>query len=117
MNRIVAKAKDLPPGSRKIVSLGGQRSIGIFNINGRFYAVKNLCPHQGGPLCQGRIKPHANSSGPYHVIWERENETLRCPWHNWEFDLKTGRALYDSQLRVKVYQVTVVNDDVVIQLS
>ena len=92
MRRHVGKVQDLPSGSRKIVPLGGRSGIGVFNVNGKFHAVKNVCPHQGGPLCQGRLRPHVRSSGPYHVTWEREGEILKCPWHNWEFDLKTGRA-------------------------
>ena len=52
---VVGKVKDLPPGQRKIVPVGGESEIGVFNVKGCFYALKNLCPHKGGPLCQGRI--------------------------------------------------------------
>ena len=117
MRRHVGRVQDLPPGSRKIVPLGGRTGIGVFNVNGKFHAVKNVCPHQGGPLCQGRLRPHVRSSGPYHVTWEREGEILKCPWHNWEFDLKTGRALYDPRLRVRAYRVTVERDDVYLHLD
>jgi hypothetical protein len=49
---VVARAEEIPPGERKIVEVGG-RSIGVFNIAGRYYALRNRCPHQGGPLCTG----------------------------------------------------------------
>ncbi len=117
MRRHVGKVQDLPSGSRKIVAFGGRSGIGVFNVNGKFHAVKNVCPHQGGPLCQGRLRPHVRSSGPYHVTWEREGEILKCPWHNWEFDLKTGRALYDSRLRVRKYRVTIEGDEVYLNLD
>ena len=51
---VVATVDEIPPGERKIVELEG-RSLGIFNIDGDFYAVRNICPHQGAPLCEGRL--------------------------------------------------------------
>ena len=50
---VVARVADIPPGERLIVDIAG-RSIGVFNVDGRFYALRNSCPHQGGPLCLGR---------------------------------------------------------------
>lgn len=114
---VVAKVEDLPPGERKIVPVGGKGGIGVFNINGAFYALRNLCPHKGGPLCQGRLRPHVISHGTYNVEYERDNEILKCSWHQWEFDLKTGVALYDPRLRVKTYPVTVEGDEIVLHLD
>ncbi|MGH7911636.1 MAG: Rieske (2Fe-2S) protein, partial [Candidatus Dormibacteraceae bacterium] len=51
---VVARADELPPGARHIVEVAG-RSIGVFNLAGDFIALRNRCPHQGGPLCQGRL--------------------------------------------------------------
>ena len=51
---VVATVDEIPPGERKIVEIGG-RSLGVFNIKGEFYALRNICPHQGGPLCEGRL--------------------------------------------------------------
>ena len=118
MNRyVVAKVKDLPPGERKIVPAGGKGGIGVFNINSTFYALKNTCPHKGGPLCQGRLRPHVISQEVYQVQQERENEILRCSWHQWEFDIKTGVALYDPRLRVKTYPITVEGDEIILHLD
>ena len=50
----VATVEEIPIGGRKLVTIAG-RSIGVFNIDGEFYALRNTCPHQGGPLCQGRL--------------------------------------------------------------
>ena len=115
--RVVVKTKDLHSGEVKIVPLGKKTSLGVFNIEGRFYALKNLCPHQGGPLCQGRLRPLIVSDGPYQVSYQRESEILRCPWHNWEFDIKTGEALCNPRVRVRTYPVTVEGDKLVVSLD
>lgn len=110
---LVALAEEIPPGERKIVTVAG-REIGVFNIGGSFYALRNLCPHRGAPLCRGRLRPLMISPGVYQVDSEREDEILKCPWHQWEFDIKTGRALFDASLRVKTYSVKQEGDEIVI---
>ena len=113
---IVAAVADLPPGQRKIVAID-RREIGVFNVQGEFYALRNLCPHRSGPLCSGRVRPLVVTTGVYQREYEREGEILKCPWHQWEFDIKTGQALYDEKLRVKTYRVVQEGDDVVLYLS
>jgi nitrite reductase/ring-hydroxylating ferredoxin subunit len=104
---LVGKVDEIPPGSRRIVTVAG-RSIGVFNVEGRFYAVRNQCPHQGGPLCLGPTIGLLRSSAPGERTYEREGEILRCPWHGWEFDLKDGRSVVDpSGTRVRSYDVVV----------
>jgi 3-phenylpropionate/trans-cinnamate dioxygenase ferredoxin subunit len=106
----VATIAEIPPGSRKIVEIAG-RSIGVFNVDGRFFAVKNSCPHQGGPLCLGPTIGLVTSSAPGDFPYEREGEILRCPWHGWEFDLATGRSVVDPNgIRVKSYPVELESD-------
>lgn len=114
---VVGKVKKLLPGERKLVPVGGKSGIGVFNVKGQFYALKNLCPHKGGPLCQGRIRPHVTAPDVYQLNSEGEGQVLKCPWHRWEFDLRTGKALYDSHLRAKTYPVTVEEDEIVLHLS
>ena len=114
---VVGKVEDLPPGERKIVPVGGKGGIGVFNLNDTYYALKNLCPHKGGPLCQGRLRPHIVSNCTYEVEFERDKEIIKCSWHQWEFDIKTGEALYDSRLRVKTYPVTIEEDEVILHLD
>ena len=81
---VVATVDEIPPGERKIVELEG-RSLGIFNINGEFYAVRNICPHQGAPLCEGRLTGLLQSDVPGEYRYTRKGEILRCVWHGWEF--------------------------------
>ena len=114
---VVAKTEELPPGERKIVALGGKGGIGVFNVDGKYYALRNLCPHRGGPLCKGRLRPHVVSPGVYDVDHERGSQILKCAWHQWEFDIATGVALYDSQIRVKTYDVVVECEEVVLYVD
>jgi 3-phenylpropionate/trans-cinnamate dioxygenase ferredoxin subunit len=104
---VVAHVAEIPAGKRKIVTIAG-RSIGIFNVNGAFYAVRNSCPHQGGELCLGPTVGLATADKPGEIHYSREGEILRCPWHGWEFDLVTGRSVFDpNRTRVKSYPVEV----------
>ncbi|MGI8486695.1 MAG: Rieske (2Fe-2S) protein [Thermomicrobiales bacterium] len=107
----VARVDDVSPGSMKLVDVKGL-SIGIFNVHGEFVAVLNLCPHELAPVCRGRLGGTTLPSPPGEYRWGREGETLACPWHGWEFDLLTGKALADAKARLKQYDV-VVEDDVV----
>lgn len=104
---VVARVQEIPPGERLIVEIAG-RSIGVFNVGGRFYAVRNSCPHQGGQLCLGRTVGLATATVPGEIGYAREGEILRCPWHGWEFDLATGRSVFDpNRTRVKSYPVEI----------
>jgi nitrite reductase/ring-hydroxylating ferredoxin subunit len=107
---VVGRASEIAPGGRKLVQVGG-RSIGVFNVEGKFYALRNACPHQGAPLCLGSIKGTAEESRPGEYVWGREGMILRCPWHGWEFDLTTGRSVFNPhRTRVRSYRVTVEHD-------
>src|SRR5918911_1736031 len=104
---VVGTIDEIPPGARKIVDAGG-RSVGVFNVNGEFFAILNRCPHQAGPLCKGRTSGLIRSDTPGHYEYSRPGEILRCPWHGWEFDMRTGQSWFDPvQVRVRRYDVTV----------
>ena len=113
---VIGSATELQPGQRKIIRCGG-RELGVFNVKGEFYALQNRCPHKGGPLCQGTIRPLVTAPEVYRVAYQREEEILKCPWHQWEFDIKTGRAICDPKLRVKSYPVVEEDGDLVIYLG
>lgn len=101
---VVATVDEIPPGERKIVEVAG-RSVGVFNIDGEFFALRNQCPHQGGPLCQGPLSGLAKAQTPDELTYIRRGEILRCPWHQWEFDVKTGQSWVDpAKIRVKSYE-------------
>lgn len=103
----VCRVSELPPGERKIVE-AGKRTIGVFNVNGAFHAIRNQCPHQNAPLCRGIITGTTLPSQPGEYIWAKDGEIIRCPWHGWEFDITTGRSVFNPhKMRVKSYEVTV----------
>ena len=108
---IVAEASEIPPGGRKIVEVAG-RSIGIFNLGGEFFALRNRCPHQGGPLCAGKTFGLISANVPGAIEYSRPGEILTCAWHGWEFDIRTGRSWCDpDRLRVRRYDVSVESGD------
>lgn len=109
---VVGRVEDIGPGERKIVEAEG-RSIGVFNVGGEYYALRNSCPHQAAPLCLGSIKGMALPGKPGEYVWVREGEILRCPWHGWEFDIKTGCSIFNPhKTRVRSYEVSVEPDEV-----
>ena len=110
---VVATVEELAPGERKLVTVNG-REIGVFNVNGALYALLNYCPHRGGPLCHGRVGPLVTSDDVYQVGFTREGEILKCPWHMWEFDIRTGRALFDPKLAVRTYVVRREENEIVL---
>jgi 3-phenylpropionate/trans-cinnamate dioxygenase ferredoxin subunit len=104
---VVAEAGEIPPGGRKIVEVAG-RSLGIFNVNGEYFALRNRCPHQGAPLCEGRLWGALTADRPGEFHYSRPGEILACLWHGWEFDLRTGQSWCDPvRLRVRPYAVSV----------
>jgi nitrite reductase (NADH) small subunit len=117
---VVGPVEDLPPGERKIVvPFRGRAGIGVFNVNGTFHALRNLCPHKSGPLCTGRVGPLIVADAPptapdANLDLVREGEIIRCPWHMWEFEIATGRCLVDPRARVKTYPVVVEAGQVVV---
>lgn len=107
---VVCRTAELPPGERRIVEVGS-RSIGVFNVHGKYYALRNVCPHQMAPLCKGVVTGTTLPSRPGEYRWAREGEILRCPWHAWEFDITTGRSVFNPhKMRVKTYEVSVEPD-------
>src|SRR5947209_6094172 len=104
---VVAPVAEIPPGGRKLVTVAG-RAIVVFNLGGEFFALSDRCPHKGGSLSQGRLTGLVQSSSPGEYRYERRGEIIRCPWHSWEFDIRTGRSWCDpGKLKTRRYQVTV----------
>ncbi len=112
---VVAEVADIPPGGRKLVTVRG-RPIAVFNIAGEFFGLLNRCPHQGGSLCEGRLTGLLQSSSPGQYRYSRQGEILRCPWHGWEFDIRTGQSYCDpGKVRARSYPVGVESGSAVIE--
>lgn len=99
----VTEAADLQPGERKVYKVGG-RPVAIFNIKGEYFAILNRCPHQGAELCKGILVGHVTGSRPGEYKLDRPSEIVRCPWHGWEFDIRTGQSWFDPEgTKMKTY--------------
>ena len=88
---VVAAASEFPPGTRRLVDVDGL-AIVIFNVKGEYFAMLNRCPHNGGSLVEGVVTGLLQSATPGAYSYTRQGEIIRCPWHGWEFDIKTGRS-------------------------
>ena len=104
---VVAAVGDIPPGTRKLAQVNG-RAIVVFNLGGEFFALNDRCPHRGGSLSRGKQTGLVESDGPGRYCYSRPGEIIRCPWHGWEFDIRTGQSWCDPQsVRARQFQVTV----------
>ena len=104
---VVAPVGEIPPGARKVVTVAG-RTIVVFNVGGEFFALNDRCPHRGGSLSNGKLTGLVESPTPGEYRYSRRGEIVRCPWHAWEFDIRTGRSWCDPQrLRARNYAVSV----------
>jgi nitrite reductase (NADH) small subunit/3-phenylpropionate/trans-cinnamate dioxygenase ferredoxin subunit len=86
----VLDAADLSPGRGRVVDVGG-RNVALFNHAGTFRAIDDLCPHMGGSLGEGSL----------------DGETVVCPWHGWEFSVRSGQCPDVPRLRVACYAVRI----------
>lgn len=107
MKYVVASADEIPRGGRKIVTVAG-RSIGIFNIDGDYFALRNRCPHQGAALCEGTLWGSLRANVPGVFEYDGSRDILTCPWHGWEFRVRTGQSWCEPRrLRVRRFDVSV----------
>jgi len=85
----VAGVGEINPGEGRVVDVAG-REIAVFNVDGRYYAIDNACPHRGGPLGEGDL----------------DGAVVACPWHAWRWDVTTGANTNNPALKVACYAVT-----------
>ena len=105
---------ELERQGRVVASVGG-REIGVLvdPVRERLVALRNRCPHQGGPLCRGSVAPRIKGApGTYRL---EPHTVVRCPWHGWEFDVESGVCRDDPRMRVAVYPVKVDNGRVLVK--
>lgn len=95
----VARTGEIPVGQGKCVEVEGKR-IAIFNVDGTYYALDDICPHQGGPLGEGELN----------------GTVVTCPWHGWEFDVTTGVNRDDSDIQQQQFAVKVDGDDILVEV-
>ena len=106
----------LRPGTVREVQVGAISVAVMRKHDGTYRALRNRCPHQGGPLAEGRIDPLIEGSAPGEYLLSPDREVVRCPWHQWEFDVDSGLSPADPRrYRVRAYDVTVQNGRVYLE--
>lgn len=95
--QLVARVDEIPQGEAKVV-LVNDRPIAVFNVQGTFYAIHNICPHEGGPLGEGRLK----------------GCVVSCPWHELSFDVRNGQGIDGGEYCVGSYEVRVEGQQVLV---
>jgi nitrite reductase/ring-hydroxylating ferredoxin subunit len=106
----VGPTGSVPEGGRLVVDAGGT-VVGIFRVDGRLHAYENVCAHQGGPVCQGKMLPRIHeqlavdqtSEGLY---FDRSDPHIICPWHGYEYSITTGRHAGDPTISLVAIPVT-----------
>ena len=108
---VVGLASEIAPGGRRVVTVRG-RPIVIFNLKGEFFALLNRCPHQSAELSRGIVSGISEAELPGQVRYSRGGEFIRCPWHGWEFDIRTGQSYCDpGSIMVRQYAIGVVSGE------
>ena len=107
------------PGRKLIESNGFE--FGVFKLGGEFFAYENVCPHMGGPACQGMIIPKveeeiADDCTSKGVQFSKTKINMVCPWHGYEFDIRTSRHPGDPRCRLKPVKVRIEGADVIVTL-
>ena len=91
----IGAVSEFKEGTKKVFNLG-ENEVGVFRLGGQFYAWYNICPHQGGPVCIGRLYPrvHENldeNKKSHGRLYDENHFNIVCPWHGLEFDVRTGK--------------------------
>lgn len=97
----VATTDEIPPGITRKVETSGEEIL-IANVDGKFYAINNVCTHVGGPLDEGRL----------------QGDEVQCPWHGSRFDVKTGEVRGGpARLPEQAYEVKVEGNDILVKIK
>ncbi|MER5671053.1 Rieske (2Fe-2S) protein [Pseudonocardia alni] len=113
---VVGTIDDFPPGSHPIIEVGG-REVGIYNVDGKLYAIHNVCAHALAPICHGRVGGTWLPSEPGTFDWGMEGRVLRCVAHGWEYDIATGESVANvDKRRIRTFPVEVEDGKVIVTM-
>jgi nitrite reductase (NADH) small subunit len=96
---VVGKVADIPVGACAVITIG-KKDVAVFNENGQFFAIDDMCPHMGASLSGGHV----------------ENGCVTCPWHYWRFRLADGAWADSPRVKIGSYPVHVVADELQLEL-
>jgi nitrite reductase/ring-hydroxylating ferredoxin subunit len=97
---LLGNIDDFPEGKGRAFQ-AGTRTVAVFRARGKIYAIANRCTHKGASLCDGELA--------------EDDTVVRCPWHNWSFDLASGRHRLDGNERLRTYEVRLEGDQVILR--
>ena len=114
-----ARSEDIAEHGRLVVDIG-DTTVGIFRVDGQLYAYENTCPHQGGPACQGLIipavrellTPEQTATG---YAFDESDMRIVCPWHGYEFSIKTG--CHPAKADIKLTEIPVREENGVVYVT
>lgn len=92
----LADKKDILPGKGIVVRAYDGTEVALFNLDGEIFALENICPHMGGPLGDGDV----------------DGETVTCPWHGWQFDIKNGDCQNMPGENAKRIEIEVIGEEI-----
>ncbi|MET0515867.1 MAG: non-heme iron oxygenase ferredoxin subunit [Nitrospiraceae bacterium] len=91
----VAGTADVKPGGGMVAEING-KTLAVFNVDGAYHVIDNTCVHRGGPLGEGDV----------------EGDVVSCPWHGWQYNIKTGACVNNPAAKVATYEVKVEGNDI-----
>jgi nitrite reductase/ring-hydroxylating ferredoxin subunit len=119
MRRVnIGSASEFTDPGRKVIALD-RFEVAVFKLDGEFFAYLNQCPHMGGPVCQGKmiakvdeiIAEDRTSKG---MAFSRTRMHIVCPWHAYEFDIRTGVHPGNVRARLRKVPVAISEGDVIV---
>ncbi|MGX9180786.1 Rieske (2Fe-2S) protein [Mesorhizobium sp. BHbdii] len=83
----------------------------------RCSSLLNICPHRAGRLCEGPVCGTTRQTDKAEFIYERAGEPIRCAWHGWEFDIRSGKCLVDDKLKARTFPVYLDGEDIYVEFG
>jgi nitrite reductase/ring-hydroxylating ferredoxin subunit len=112
----IGSIDDFAEGCIRVVRADG-REVGVLRWSGRLYALSTVCPHQGGPVCAGIVSARLVAARPGAMQLDENTPIVACPWHGWEFDARTGRAIWDASMRLRTWRVELADGRVLVDFG
>ena len=117
MRQIVCRTHELGPGEIRSGQVGPFPIVVIRANDGTLHAMVAKCLHQGGPLDKGKLYEHMSTADIGEYIPDKGYEILKCPWHGFEYDIKTGCVIADPTRRLQTFTVQEEGDDIVVEMA
>jgi nitrite reductase/ring-hydroxylating ferredoxin subunit len=111
----VVDESDFPEDSDRIIVEIEGVEVAVFKIDGEYHALANFCPHQSGPLCEGKtLGKLRGAKDGWQFQYDDDVDVVACPWHGWRFDIATGESVETDKYKVPRYDVEVENGKILV---